>query len=233
MVSYQALQDRSAYRCGKLHRLLHPRTLSCESTVPLSNPVHRILLVGDSHADAIKSAFAAQAHATHTTVYFMVENTPLLKHGIRPKPLIEEAQRRAVNTLVLHYSPNSVEIAVLKQVVSLAQAAAIQVAFILPVPVWERAVPELLLRSLQAQAPLPIQTGADYLHTHQAFIADLNRLSAEQKLRLYPVVDIFCTPICQTLADSGRPLYFDRDHLTLTGSQRLVPLFIQLLADVH
>jgi peptidoglycan/LPS O-acetylase OafA/YrhL len=53
MLIFQAWYDRDEYRCGKLPRILHPMAISCEITRPNIAPAHRVLLVGDSHADAI------------------------------------------------------------------------------------------------------------------------------------------------------------------------------------
>src|SRR5271166_4040937 len=74
MLDYQAWFDRKEYRCGKLMRVIHPRAVTCEITKPLAAPAHRVLLVGNSYADSIKTTFAAAAEARNVEVFFMVDN---------------------------------------------------------------------------------------------------------------------------------------------------------------
>jgi len=54
--------------------------------------------------------------------------------------------------------------------------------------------------------------------------------SARRELgsRLMPVVSVrsvFCVSACRVTDPAGRPLYFDSDHLTLTGARTLEPTF--------
>jgi peptidoglycan/LPS O-acetylase OafA/YrhL len=52
-----AKSDRGVYRCGKLFRITHPFDQFC----PLNAGGTPVMLIGDSHADALKSAFVKAA----------------------------------------------------------------------------------------------------------------------------------------------------------------------------
>lgn len=227
----QAWYDRDEYRCGKLNRILHPRAISCEITRPNSAPAHRVLLVGDSHADAIKSAFAASAERANVAVYFMVENNPLLAGGITPERLIEEARARRANTIVLHYSAPRIDRHAIGEVVALAKAHHLGVAFIMPVPAWDRHVPKMLWQNVKGEGGLSTQSLADYLRINRALLDWLSTIDY-QRFKVYPVADALCHSACLLVSKAGRPLYFDTAHLTQTGSRKLMPVFDRLMAEL-
>lgn len=227
----QAWYDRDEYRCGKLNRILHPRAISCEITRPNSAPAHRVLLVGDSHADAIKSAFAASAERANVAVYFMVENNPLLAGGITPERLIEEARARRANTIVLHYSAPRIDRHAIGEVVALAKAHHLGVAFIMPVPAWDRHVPKMLWQNVKGEGGLSTQSLADYLRINRALLDWLSTIDY-QRFKVYPVADALCQSSCLLVSKAGRPLYFDTAHLTQTGSRMLMPVFDRLMAEL-
>lgn len=226
-VIYQAWADRSTYRCGKMIRLLEPSAKSCEITPHFDHPSRTILLVGNSHADSVKTSFARVAQDSRTTVRFMVENTPLMDGGISPEGLIQEAQHRKVDALVLHYSPGSIQASAIEKLVAQAQAQGLSVSFIMPVPVWDQHIPKALWSHLKEGTPLPTQTADHYMAFNHARLPP-----PSHALKVYDVVASFCQPTCLLADPTGHPLYFDQSHLTLTGSARLRPVFERVISDL-
>lgn len=222
----QAWSDRDTYRCGKLFRILHPKERMCEITGN-SGP-RSVMLVGDSHADALKWTFAQAAKQAGVSVHFAVDNTPLLPGGMTVDALMTEAWRRPVSAIVLHYSGNGLTPSVLRQVVERSEAQGVKVALVMPVPVWPASVPALLTRRLELREPLPKQTRTGYGTLHEARRAEMKRIPS---LAVYDVADIFCPTDCEMQAADYRPYYFDSHHLTLTGSAQLRPLFDRLLSE--
>ncbi|MEZ5787628.1 MAG: acyltransferase family protein [Xanthobacteraceae bacterium] len=231
MLIAQAWYDRDAYRCGKLNRILHPMAISCEITRPNSAPAHRVLLVGDSHADAIKSAFAAAAERAHVAVYFMVENNPLLAGGMTAERLVEEARARRAETIVLHYSAPRIDRHAIEKLVGLAKANDLGVAFIMPVPAWDRHVPKMLWQNAKGEGRLSTQSLADYLKTNRELLDWLSTID-DRRFKVYAVADALCHSACLLVSEAGRPLYFDTAHLTRTGSRMLMPVFDRLMAEL-
>jgi peptidoglycan/LPS O-acetylase OafA/YrhL len=221
LLIYDALADRDVYRCGKLARVLRPTSASCQ-LVALPNPTHRILLVGDSHADAIKKTFAKAAQELNDDVYFLVQNDPLIG-GLSPMQVVSEAERLRVGTIVLHYSPGSIQSSPIVELAHLAASRSISVSLILPVPVWDRSVPAALIGH-----QLLSQDVGDYRRANRALFLAM----AHAPLSLYDPTTVLCSPHCVTIAASGRPLYFDSSHLTLTGSALLRPVFESLLSGM-
>ena len=46
-----------------------------------------------------------------------------------------------------------------------------------------------------------------------------------------PIVDYFCKPDCKYASSDGKPFYFDRHHLTITGSEQIKDVFDKILLD--
>ncbi len=226
---YQAWFDRKEYRCGKLMRIVHPRAITCEITRPIAAPAHRVLLVGNSFADSIKGTFAAAAEARNVQVFFVVENEPLMRIGLMsPEGLIEEAKARHADAITLHYSPGSLNIAVLTRFSELAEINGIQVSFIMPPPVYAKSVLATLLHNLKSREEIKPQTVDDY-HTFNAeLIAGLSALTYRE-FKVYDIVGNFCNPLCKLTDPVGKPLYWDAGHLTLTGSAMLYDVMAKIL----
>lgn len=203
MPIYQALEDRGPYRCGKLNRLLNPTAKYCVLT-DVENPTARVLLAGNSFADSIKSTFASAAEAQGVEVLFPVDPDTL-------EPIAD--------AIVLHYSASGIDSAKIERLVS----SGVRVSLIMPVPTWKDSVPKLL-----AQGELPKQSLPDYRKAHESIMAELKAIPG---LEVYQPADILCAPECAVMSE-GKPLYFDHGHLTLTGSEKLRPLFDEILRSV-
>jgi peptidoglycan/LPS O-acetylase OafA/YrhL len=230
MLIYQAWFDRDEYRCGKMNRIMHPRAISCEITQPLKAPSHIVLLVGNSHADSIKATFSAAAQARNVSVYFMVENNPL-QGGVTPGELISEAQKRKVDSIIMHYSPGAIDARVVDQLASLAKENNIRLSFIMPVPVWDDSVPMILLKNMNGLEKIPDQNSTDYQLLNGSLNSGLAKIDYD-KFKVYQVVDVLCRSACRLISDTGMPLYFDRQHLTLTGSKLLRGVFDLVISDL-
>lgn len=231
MKIYQASFDRDEYRCGKLKRIVDPGALSCEVTESIRVPSHRVLLVGNSHADSIKATFAAAAQTAKVAVYFMIENNPLMKGGVTPEQLIDEARARHVDSIVQHYSPNVVDYRVIARLAALAKENNIRLSFIMPVPVWDRHLPMALWKSLKGLGQTPHQDINDYLNFNKNLIRELSNVDYD-KFKVYDVANVLCRSDCLQMSDNGKPLYFDSGHLTLTGSKMLRGVFERVIGDL-
>lgn len=102
---FSAFQNRSIYRCGQLIRIIEPQALSCNLTEGLVGTKNSILLVGNSHADSIKSTFAEVAEQNGITTYFIVQNNPLMSGGLSPQSVVNEAKSKYIKHIVVHFSP--------------------------------------------------------------------------------------------------------------------------------
>jgi hypothetical protein len=233
MLVFNAFKDRSSYRCGKLFRILNPTAITCELTAANESSKHNILLVGNSHADSIKTSFAKATKSLNAGLYFMVSNTPLMKgNKITSDRIISEAQRLNIQSIVLHYSPNAFKSPTteINELVELARKRNIFVAFVLPVPTWEEHIPKALWDNMQSEKKLPSQTLTDYHQRNRGLFTALHNIN-KSNFSIYPVSDYFCKQSCAFVDDIGKPLYFDDGHLTLTGSDRLLGLFKTIVTD--
>ena len=221
---FNAWTDRATYRCGKAVRITSPLSLSCKLNDETFD--ESVFLVGNSHADSIKVAFTEVATRYNKNTLFFVSNKPLMNSKLSPEVVVTEAAKRGANNIVLHYSPDAIEYDVISELVDLAFEKNIKVDFLKPVPVWDIHVPKALYENITLNNKLPKQNIRDYNFSNTEFDVFLSELSRNTKnFRVFEVADNLCSPDCKLTSISGEPLYFDNDHLTLTGSNLLKPSF--------
>lgn len=216
---FAGLNDRAVYRCGKIVRITNPNAISCKINEESFD--RSVLLVGNSHADSIKQAFVEVASTHKMNTYFMVSNTPLMDNSVTVKSLINEAVKLNIKNIVLHYSPKSLKVETLEEVLKLADQKDIKVDLILPVPVYEDSIPKLLyldqIKGMNEQK---------YLAKNAEYFAQINVLKNQYQIfKAYDVHTVLCQPDCAIKSTDNKPYYFDSNHLTLTGAQQLKPVF--------
>ncbi len=232
MLIFNAFQDRSTYRCGKIFRVMNPASITCKITSSDTPTKQNVLLVGNSHADSIKSTFANAASAMNSSLFFLVPNDPLMESSnITSERIINEALNFNVKSIILHYSPKaSINVSTIRKIVELANNKNIFVAFIMPVPTWDRHIPRALWENEKYNKELPIQTLNDYNQKTKKLHDSLKEIKLDNFI-IYPVSTYFCDENCSFVENTGKPLYFDTGHLTLTGSGRLLSLFKSIISD--
>ena len=226
---FDAFKDRSAYRCGKLIRIIQPTALSCNLSESPVDKEGSILLVGNSHADSIKYSFTKVAAQNSVATYFIVQNNPLMAGGLSPQDIVNEAKLKNINHIVLHFSSGAITIESLKEVVSLSLHSTIKVSFIYPVPTWDVHIPQNMYYQLKGSAQSPNQTKQDYLAIHDLFFSEIEKITSENFER-FSVIDYLCKSGSVLYKDDeGTPFYFDSNHLTLTGAKALEELFVKVI----
>lgn len=221
---FTSMADRADYRCGKLFRLRHPRETFC----PLNDvPGHPVLLVGDSHADAIKHVVADAARRHGFGVSLSVSNDPLLLPALGPQWLVNEARRHDAKTVLIHYYSDHLTIDLVANAADALARRGLRLAVIMPVPERERSIPALLFDAHRAGQAPPTVALADYRRSTDAV---RKYLESRPDIETIEPATAFCTDICPLAGRDGTAYYFDANHLTLTGAKRLEPLLADWMA---
>lgn len=208
-----AFQDRAVYRCGKLSRILSPRATLCEVTSGLPADAPAAVLVGDSHADAVKVSFARVAQERGVRLYLTVSNSPV--YGFpRPERLLADIRAVGARDIILHFASSNALRAWETGIQDAAAADGFDLFWLLPVPNFDTSVPEMLWEA-RSRLPLPGQpvnlAAVDTLRDH---LAQDNVPTADP----WPSL---CAESCLLSDAEAHPLYFDGGHLTLTGARYL------------
>ena len=90
-------------------------------------------------------------------------------------------------------------------------------------------VPSVLARMHRQNREFSIApTLEEYQLRQQHVTPELRRLQAEGKLRVLAPYEVLCRASPCAIVESGRPLYSDDDHLSLTGAAKLSGMFTQV-----
>jgi hypothetical protein len=99
-----------------------------------------------------------------------------------------------------------------------------------PIPVWKKAVPELVLEERYGHGSTQDQTIQDY---YDWVGRDLRAISSIRSTAFerFEVAQHFCNPVCQKTDESGVPIYYDSNHLNLRGARVLTPVFEKIFTN--
>lgn len=231
MAIFNAKSDTGPFRCGVVYQKLERFIVSCDVTPEIKNPKQSIMLVGNSHSDAIKDYFKDLAIKENTKLLIPISNTFLNKGLERPDVIVNDAVENNVSKLVIHSSPDSISNETLSNIHLLAKNAGIKVYFIEPVPVWEQTIPAYMYQSLHnTNTKIMHQTKEDYYEKNSQQLAFVNSIQ-DSSFKPLSTVEYFCNPNCSYASKYGKPYYHDAHHLTLTGSKKLHDVYLQILND--
>lgn len=224
---FNAWEDRAVYRCGKLNRIFNPFSDTCLLGDELNGD--KVLLLGNSHADSIKMSFQEPMKDNGITTFFYVANNPLMSSSQNASRIFNEVVEKRINTVVIHYSAsfynndaNQIE---LTSFVDLMDENNISVHFIAPVPGYDHHIPKAMIELIrEPSSHLTSVNYESYQLTAQIFYNFISENTISSERVFYPH-EIFCSGSeCEYQSD-GVPYYYDTGHLTLTGAERLQPLF--------
>jgi peptidoglycan/LPS O-acetylase OafA/YrhL len=227
---FAAWQDRAGYRCGKLSRILSPTETVCTIGTPGNG--EKILLLGNSHADSIKTAFSRTMEGNGLSTYFYVSNAPLMSEQSNAHAIANDIDRLSIGTVVIHYSPSfyqdALNIERLRIFLDQLKERGTRVLFISPVPTYEYHIPKALYQETLDPTGQPNTFAArDYLEKNAHFFSTMSALGVDER-SLYLTHPYLCPLGTCSVQTDGKPLYFDDSHLTLTGSDTLTPLFAEI-----
>jgi peptidoglycan/LPS O-acetylase OafA/YrhL len=238
-----AFSDRDVYRCGKMFRILYLFEKSCHIGEK-NNSIENVLLVGNSHADSIKKSFVESANNNNTNVFFIAENTALMSEeridaisrltggSMNEGDIVKEAIDKKINHIVLHYSYKGISANIIKSLVDKAYKHGIYVSFIMPIPTYKAYIPKMLWDIDSNKVRTSVQTKDDYQKHVKNYLEELKGINTDN-FKIYSSVNYFCNKECAIQAEDGKPYYFDREHLTLTGARILQPLFTKILTNIR
>ena len=220
-----ASKDRGDFRCGILLRL--PLFSDPSKTCLLANSpedMKKVLLMGNSHANAIKEAVVAAL--PHSSVYLLNENNPLSVLNVKTyEAAIADLRPKIV---ILHSSAGSTNFDALKDLMAFTKNKGIDFVIIDPVPTPGFDVPSAaysLRNSLNSlvnfeDAKFTIES---YYMGNKVELNYYSKLTSFGEILQIPVADLFCSPFCQIVdSQTLKPFYFDSGHVTKTGAFRLV-----------
>ncbi len=231
---FEAWEDRSSYRCGKIFRVFNPTEMLC--SIGIKNGQKNVLLLGNSHADSVKLPFAKALDKKNLSTYFFVANNPLLSYATRAEVISNDVSRFDIGTIVVHYSrgfylreENREQ---LGNFIDRMKDQSVDVLFISPVPTYEYNVPKMLYQTtIDPSTVIRRQTVQEYQDKNDEFFKMIGRLDISSSNMFFPHEYLCAEKYCLLNID-GNPTYFDSNHLTISGAKILSPIFNKIASDV-
>lgn len=221
----ESLEDRSHYRCGKLFRVFNPSSNICEIVHSKNQKASRVLLLGNSHADAIKSELGEIAEADNFNLFFWVDNNPFNSSGRNLSVIVSEIKKERIDIVVLHSSygyPNKWEI---EELIRLTEHQGTKFSMVESIPTYLESVPILEYKKSQGETiSFSEVVNPESLHEKEEYM-DI----PSSRFEYIPSQRVFCEVECVWGSAQGELFYFDSNHLTLTGAKLLNPILRQIV----
>lgn len=234
---FDAWSDKDTYRCGKLMRILSPAETICE--IGSVNNAKKVFLLGNSHADSIKKVFSNSMDINNLSTFFFVANNPLMIPRYSSSSILNDINRLDISYVVIHFSPEfytgKAYVAELEEFIIKLDEDEIPFALIAPVPTFEFNVPKALYEiNLKTDTYSQSQDLASPKNLNPYFFDFINGNSLITKDNTFYPYDYLCKKNnkCLMILD-GKPLYYDKDHLSLTGSNELKMLFKKIVNEIN
>jgi len=214
--------NKVPFRCGTLFKIIHFNKNVCEVKPerPIKKHNGNILLVGDSHSDAIKKSFVKVASHYGYNTFIPVVNGPLRNNTYNQEWLIKEVIALNAKAVFIHYS---IEVDLEKITTGLKEKLekiGTKLIFLSQVPKYKIHVPYQLYYNIDGND----KNYAQYLKDNKKNFSYMKK-QATQGAYLYNLGKIFCNPECIKINANDTPLYWDQGHVTYTGAALLEPLF--------
>lgn len=211
-----AVYDRSGYRCGLHYRFFPMKEELC--LINKASNFQSVLLLGDSHADAIKESFSDVFLNDDVNIYFAKDNAPFA-NKLNIEHLFREIYSKNISKIYILNSPrfysNNVNYEALNYFLSMAKE--IDVFMIEPLPIYSKSIPEMILNNNFIKLA-DGAIGAKMMMTNS--FVDFNSASY-LNANIINIRNSICSNDFCIIAKNNIPLYFDSEHLTLKGAELL------------
>ena len=222
---YNAWEDRAYYRCGKIFRITQPWSKTCQ--IGKTNSEKKVLLIGDSHADSIKITLANTMSNHNISTYFTINNNPL-KYLYKKNNIKNDIIKLNINYVIIHFNPGfyrkKENLKLLENFLKFLSVRSIKAIFIAPVPVYDEHIPKAMIKNISnSNLSKPYQDIIKYFKVSADFYEYI-KLNKIKNSNIYYPHRILCPEHQCNYANNSTPYYFDYGHLTLSGSNTLIPM---------
>jgi peptidoglycan/LPS O-acetylase OafA/YrhL len=235
LLIFNAWEDRAVYRCGKLSRIFNPISRVCLIGDDLLQD-NRVLLLGNSHADSIKTSFHEIMEYNGITTFFYVHNNPLMSSSQSEEIIKDEVLSNEINSIIIHYSQSfyksDINLTRMKAFVDLMREIGIKILFIAPVPVYDYHIPKMMLQLQNEPSSNFILTNYESYKIETENFDEFITKNNIGKENIWYTHSVFCPQFECAYQKDGVPYYFDSEHLTLTGAKQLQPIFNEISSQI-
>lgn len=233
---YEASLSYSSKRCSAWQQVINIKQSICELH---DNNHHNknILLIGDSHAGAIKHTFSLIAERHGFNTFLTKRNGALTKGRLTVEELLNDISANDIESVVFHYATRNLikdNNYLLNQIIELSHALkdkGVTASMLMPTPQFDGKQPlKEIYNNIKNNTPLSTLSLDDYYQSNAKVITFLN--DNMSSIKTYDSADMFCEKNCIMVDELHQPVYVDYGHLTKTGARKLTPVFNQIFTDM-
>lgn len=219
-----ALLDQSEDRCGIVFNFLHPLAEFC----PIGNSGFetKYLLIGDSHTNSIKNTVSRLLNLNEISLYINASNNSISDE--EASHIIKQAKKTHFSKIIFHSRAKVTNFESLSKLIPKLNNIGIQSFYILPVPEYSFSVPKKMFEITKNKNEFPYLNYSEYSEINKDEVKLVSDLSNKFGIKIMQTAAVFCTPMC-AVTDSTGLFYFDSNHLTVHGSEKMIPIIKEII----
>lgn len=240
-----AAQKQSESRCEKIYLLMNPTAQFCPLTS--GSDYNAVLILGDSHANAVKTTIKSLGENLDRTIYLTVRNCDLGEFGSREfcsldtlNSILKQSKELGVNNIlaISYWDLNEVSPTSLSNNVSEIIKKGFDVTIMRRVPDDDSYDPKL--RAIKYIEGFGLDragiASGKYRESNSSIDNALDSLAGKYKDHKVSIIspgDVLCPSSRCIYEVNGSPIYSDSNHLTPDGAALLAPLFRRYFETLH
>ena len=232
---FNSYYDQDGYRCGTKFKLMNPLKAICKINKIESSK--KVILLGDSHANSLKKVFNKNMNENKISSYFYASHYPLIQARHLEKAIFDNIIKSKITNVIIHFNSDFYKsqtyLTELNLLIKKLYESKIKIDLIGPVPKAKYHVPQALYRNTTGLGrKLEKNTVKEYFNDNVVFFNFMKNNSSKLS-SMYLPHEFLCPNNIECLIEiDGIPLFFDSNHLTLTGADILNPVFDEIAHNI-
>lgn len=225
-------KDRFQFCCGTLARLqLLLNSLAANDYCALATKGMQFssILIGNSHADAIKGSVQNVVESLDGSLYLTQENMNINREN--RKALVKTVKTLDVDLVILHSRWSTQDWQSLKLLINSLDNGKRSFLLLSQVPEYDFNVPEKMLKEV-----VPFRGALNSKFFNDKFRDDIQKmriLDQMERVQFVSLIGAFCSPACQLSTILAKPYYLDSNHLTLTSVRKIETILQEVLLNMQ
>ena len=213
----KSVLDYAPFRCGKVFRFLDPLGKACLLNEP-SNSTKSYLLIGDSHADMLKSPLIKFADEQNVELWLWRKNESVSAHSY--SEILRSVRSGKFQRVLVTSNYGGTDFGLLNRLMQESKSSPISWVYIDSIPTYPISIPQALFQRDRDINQTLLLTRSEFLASRIEELRFIESHGTDLNFKNVSLTNYLCPEHCLFERD-GLPIYADSNHLTQTEVSRL------------
>jgi hypothetical protein len=223
----KSVLDYASFRCGKVFRFLDPLEKACLLNKS-SNSARRYLLIGDSHADMLKSPLIKFADEQKVELWLWRKNESVSANSY--SEILQSLKSGKFQRVLVTSNYGGTDFGLLNRLMQESKSIPLSWVYIDSIPTYPTSIPKALFQRDRDDTQTWLLTRSEFLASRIDELRFIESHAPDLNFKNLSLTNYLCPEKCIFERD-GLPIYADSNHLTQTEVSRLSRLLKPAISD--